>query len=77
MIVCRAADTKSCVFISVSRGGFESGEKDVKTMRGGFAQSSVMEVGSKEPMILEVGREALINEGACISLYAAEASRPA
>ncbi len=77
MIVCRAADTKSCVLIKVSRGGLESGEKDVETVGGGFAHSSVMEAGSREPMILEECREVLISERACTSLYAVEASRPA
>jgi hypothetical protein len=75
--VCRAADTKSCVLIKVSRGGLESGEKDVDTVGEGFAHSSVMVAGSRVPMILDEWREFWMSEGACISLYAVEASRPA
>jgi hypothetical protein len=63
-MVCRAADTKSCVLIKVSRGGLESGEKDVETVGGGFAHSSVMEEGSTVPMILEEWREFFMREGA-------------
>jgi hypothetical protein len=66
--VCRAADTKSCVFMNVSKGGFESGEKDFDTVGGGSAHSSVMEEGSSVPRILEGWREFLIKEGAWISL---------
>ena len=46
-------------------------------MGGGFAHSSVIDKGSREPMILEECRESLISEGAWISLYAVDASRPA
>jgi hypothetical protein len=63
-MVCRAADTKSCVLIKVSRGSLESGEKDVETVGGGFAHSSVMEEGSRVPMILEEWREFFMREGA-------------
>jgi hypothetical protein len=68
VIVCLAADTKSCVLINVSRGGLESGEKDFDTEGGGLSHSSVIEEGSREPMILEEWREVLISEGAWISL---------
>jgi len=77
VIVCRAAETKSCVLIKVSRGGLESGEKEVETEGGGFAHSSVMDEGSREPMTLEECREFLMSEGAWISLYAVDASHPA
>jgi hypothetical protein len=76
VIVCRAADTKSCVLIRVSRGGLESGE-EVETVGGGFAHSSVMEAGSREPIIFEEWSDFLMSNGAWISLYAVEASRPA
>jgi hypothetical protein len=65
------------VFMRVSRGGFASGEKEVVSVGGGFAQSSVMLDGSRVPRILEEGREVLIREGAWISEYAVVASRPA
>lgn len=68
MRVWRAADTKSCVFMKVSRGGFESGAKDFETVGGGFAHSSVMEEGSSVPRIFEGWREVLIKEGEWISL---------
>lgn len=76
-MVCSAADTKSCVLIKVSRGGLESGDKDDDTVGGGLAHSSVKEAESRGPMILEGWREFLMREGAWISLYAEEASRPA
>jgi hypothetical protein len=65
------------VFMRVSRGGFVSGEKEVVMLGGGLAHSVVMELGSRVPRIFEEGREVRISEGAWISLYAAEASRPA
>jgi hypothetical protein len=77
VIVCRAAETKSCVLIKVSRGGLESREKVFETVGGVFAHCSVMEDESRVPMILEEWRELLMSEGACISLYAVDASRPA
>lgn len=63
--------------MKVSRGGFESGAKDLDTVGGGFAHSSVMEEASSVPWIFEGWREVLIKEGAWISLYEAVASRPA
>jgi len=65
------------VFIRVSRGGFVSGEKDAVMPGGGLAHSVVMELGSRDPRVFEEGREVRISEGAWISLYAADASRPA
>lgn len=61
----------------VSRGGFASGEKEFVTFGGGLAHSSVMLFGSSVPRILEEGNDDLIRAGACISEYAAVASRPA
>ena len=61
----------------VSRGGFSLGEKDWVSVGGGLAHSEVMLVGSREPRVLEGGREVLIREGAWISEYAVVASRPA
>jgi hypothetical protein len=75
--VWRAAETKSYVFIRVSRGGFVSGEKDAGMLGGGLAHSVVMELGSREPRIFDEGRDVRIKEGAWISLYAVDASRPA
>ncbi len=63
--------------MSVSRGGLESGEKDFVTLGGGLAHSPVMEEGSRVPRCFSDGRDVLIKEGAWISLYAVEASRPA
>jgi hypothetical protein len=37
----------------------------------------VMVAGSRVPMILDEWREFWMSKGACISLYAVEASRPA
>ena len=77
MSVLRATDTKSCVDIRLSRGGFESGEKDVVAEGGGLAQVSVMDELSSVPTCFEESRELLMRDGAWISLYAVEASRPA
>ena len=68
MRVWRAAETKSCVFMRVSRGGFVSGEKEVVMLGGGLAHSVVMELGSREPRIFDEGRDVRIKEGAWISL---------
>jgi hypothetical protein len=65
------------VFMRVSRGGFESGWKEAVMLGGGLAHSAVMDEGSRVPRIFEEGRDVRIREGAWISLYAAEASRPA
>jgi hypothetical protein len=48
----------------VSSGGFEPGAKEVVTVGGGLAHSVVMDVGSREPRILEEGRDVRIREGA-------------
>lgn len=72
----RATVTKSWVDIRVSRGGLVE-EMDCVSEGGGLAQEVVMDEVSSTPMCFEEWREALIREGACISLYAVEASRPA
>jgi hypothetical protein len=66
--VWRAAETKSCVFMRVSRGGFEPGAKEVVTVGGGLAHSDVMDEGSREPRIFDEGRDERMREGAWISL---------
>ena len=65
--VCRAADTKSCVLIRDSRGGFSSGLKEAVTLGGGLAHSSLIVEGSRVPRTLDEGREDLMSEGAWIS----------
>lgn len=77
MSVVRAADTKSCVDIRASSGGFKSEEGEEVIVGGGFAHASVIDDASSVPMCLEGCRELLMRDSAWISLYAVEASRPA
>ena len=67
MSVFRAEVTKSCVLMSVSSGGLESGEKEIETLGRGLAHSSVSVEGSSVPRILDGSRELLMREGAWIS----------
>jgi hypothetical protein len=77
VIVFRAADTKSCVFMNESRGGLASGANDLVTSTGGLTHSEVMLEESRVPRCFETWSVFWIKEGACISLYAVDASRPA
>ena len=63
-----ATVSKSCALMSVSRGGFVSGEKEVLTCGGGFAHSSVILEMSRVPRTAEGGRVFRISEAAWISL---------
>lgn len=68
MRVLDAANSKSCVLMRVSRGGFNSGLKEVEISGAGWSHSSFMVEISNSPRIWEEDRLDSTRDGAWTSL---------